>query len=92
MIVLGISIAFLHLLRSEGHKVGVGRYEVHGLALGVLFGPFGFLFWRCFPETQRKREIRRAIVSGIAYGMLFVCQLRGSIMRDMNVRDLNFST
>ncbi len=85
MMVLGISIALLHLVRNEGREVTVWRYGVHGFALGVLFGPFGFLFRRCFPELRvREGKIRRNLFSGIAYGMLFVCALSANVIGNVN--------
>ncbi len=86
MIVFGISIALLHLIRSEGRDVAVWGYAVHGFALGVLFGPFGILFRRCFHEVQpRNKRIQRILLCGTAYGMLFVCvvipNIIGNILR-----------
>ncbi len=53
MIVYRISIAFLHLVRSEGREVAVKRYAVYGFTLGVLFGPFGF-FLRMFSRNAEE--------------------------------------
>ena len=85
MIVFGISIAVLHLVRKEGRDLAVWGYAVHGVALGVLFGPFGLLFRRCFPDVQlRKKQIQRTLLSGTAYGMLFVCVLIPNIIGNIN--------
>ncbi len=84
LVVLEISITLLHFVRNQGHEIESWKYAAYGFGLGVLFGPFGLLFRRCFPEVGvRNVEIRRTLFPRIAYGLLFDCALSAKVVMNM---------
>jgi len=48
----------------------MGIYPVEYTILGALYGPFGFLFWRIFPDRKKNDEIPTRILHQCDWGRL----------------------
>ena len=69
--VYGISVILIHAIRSEASDREVWRFGCHAFALGMLFGPLGLLFKRCFPECMERKRARHNFFGGLIYGTIF---------------------
>ena len=68
----GSLIILLHAIRSSPtHRVR-WRYGFNEFAAGMLFGPFGILFKRCFPETMKDEQASANFHGGFAFGVIFL--------------------
>ncbi len=66
------AIIIIHAIRSlPSDRVRWG-YGINGFAAGMLFGPFGIFFKRCFPETMKDKQARGNFHGGFGFGMIFV--------------------
>lgn len=59
------------IARSKKEERVYSKYYLMGGMLGLLFGPFGFLFMRVFPENQTNEVISLRIKHGCVYGTAF---------------------
>ncbi len=65
------SIILLHAIGSSPSDRVRWRYGLNGFAAGMLFGPFGILFKRCFPETMNDAQARANFHGGFSFGVIF---------------------
>ncbi len=68
----GAAIIVLHAIRSAPIDRAKWGYGLNGFAAGMLFGPFGIFFKRCFPETMKDKQARTNFHGGFAFGVIFV--------------------
>ena len=66
-----LSVNLAHAIRSEASDRKAWRFGCHGFLLGLLFGPFGLLFNRCFPECVEHKPVRHNFLGGLIYGTIF---------------------
>ncbi len=71
----GGAIIVLHAIRSFPNEKVRWRYGLHGFASGILFGPFGIFFKRCFAETRTDIQAKANFHGGFCYGVLFLLTL-----------------
>ncbi len=68
----GGAIIALHAIRSLPRDRVRWRYGLNGFAAGMLFGPFGIYFRRCFPETMNDKQARANFHGGSGFGVIFL--------------------
>ena len=69
--VYGASVILTRAIRSKASDRKVWRFGCHGFALGMLFGPFGLLFERCFSECVEHKRVGHNFLRGLVYGTIF---------------------
>ena len=68
----GGAIILLHAIGSSPSDRVRWRYGLNGFAAGMLFGPIGIFFKRCFPETTEDEQARANFHEGYAFGVIFL--------------------
>ncbi len=68
----GAAILVFHAIRSSPSDRVRWRYGLNGFAAGMLFGPFGIFFKRCFPETTKDKQVRANFHEGFCSGVIFL--------------------
>ena len=70
--VYGSLVIILHAIRSlPGDRVR-WRYGLNGFTAGMLFGPFGIFFNRCFPEMMNDKQARSNFHGAFDFGAIFL--------------------
>ncbi len=70
--IYGGGIIVLHAIRSLPSDRVKWRYGLNGFATGIVFGPFGIFFKRCFPETMVDQQARANFLGGFSFGVFFL--------------------
>ncbi len=71
----GGAITVLHAIRSSASDRIRWRYGLNGLAVGMLFGPVGLFFKRCFPEMMQYKQARTNFHGGFVFGVILLLTL-----------------
>lgn len=65
-----IATISVHMIRSSVEERRLWKFSVFGIILGLLFGPFCFLFRKYFPDVDGDSQRARALYTGFLIGTI----------------------